>query len=70
MQKVRGRISAFLGFTGLFHFSFSVPLRYFLYRSNSSFSVAHTKGEKWFVYRSSLCVWGYLYWVVVFVRVG
>lgn len=31
MQKVRVLISAFLGFTGLFHFSFSIPLRYFLY---------------------------------------
>lgn len=37
MQKVRGIISAFLGFTGLFHFSFSVPLRYFLYRSTGPF---------------------------------
>lgn len=33
MQKVRGCVSAFLGFTGLFHFSFSFPLRYFLYRA-------------------------------------
>lgn len=30
MQKVQVRISASSGFTGLFHFSFSVPLRYFL----------------------------------------
>lgn len=33
MQKVRGLISAFLDFTELFHFSFSFPLRYFLYRA-------------------------------------
>jgi len=48
MQKVRGKISAFLGFTGLFHFSFSVPLRYFLYCSSGFFSVARTWMEKWF----------------------
>lgn len=29
MQKVRGLVSAFYGFTGLFHISFSVPSRYF-----------------------------------------
>lgn len=33
MQKVRVLVSAFLCFTGLFHFSFSVPLRYFVYSS-------------------------------------
>lgn len=30
MQKVRGRVSAFLGLYWVFHFSFSVPLRYCL----------------------------------------
>lgn len=33
MQKVQGLIFAFLNFTELFHFSFSVPLRYYFYCS-------------------------------------
>uniref|UniRef100_A0A0E9VHX4 Uncharacterized protein n=1 Tax=Anguilla anguilla TaxID=7936 RepID=A0A0E9VHX4_ANGAN len=31
MQKVRVLVSAFFCFMGLFHFSFSFPLRYFFY---------------------------------------
>lgn len=48
MQKVRGLISAFLGFNGLFHLSFSFPLRYFFYGSENAFSVARTKAGEWF----------------------
>ena len=50
MQKVRGEISAFLGLTGLFHFSFSVPLRYFLYRSIVPFLSPILRGKNGLVW--------------------
>uniref|UniRef100_A0A0E9VCK0 Uncharacterized protein n=1 Tax=Anguilla anguilla TaxID=7936 RepID=A0A0E9VCK0_ANGAN len=42
MQKVRVLVSAFFLY-GLFHFSFSFPLRYFFYCAiSSSFSITYT----------------------------
>lgn len=49
MQKVRGLVSAFLCFNNLFHFSFSVPLRYFFCSfSKVAFSVSRTWAVKCF----------------------
>ena len=54
MQKVRGLVSALWGFNDLFHFSFSVPLRYFFYSFKCAFSVSHTWAVKCF----NLSCWG------------
>lgn len=48
MQKVRGLISALLCFNDLFHFSFSVPLRYFIYCFIIAFSVTRTRAVECF----------------------
>ncbi len=45
MQKVRDLISAFMGLTELFHFSFSVPLRYFFCHSWCPFLSPILRGE-------------------------
>lgn len=60
MQKVRGLISAFLYFTGLFHYSFSVPLRYFFYSSVCPFlsPVLRWKNDLVSVFG---CVFGVIY---------
>ena len=45
MQKVRALSSASLSFTGLFHLSFSFPLRYFFYCSKFPFLSPGLRGE-------------------------
>lgn len=54
MQKVRGLISACLYLTGLFHFFFSVPLRYFFYSSNVPFLSPILGGKNGLFFRLSI----------------
>uniref|UniRef100_A0A0E9UNU2 Uncharacterized protein n=1 Tax=Anguilla anguilla TaxID=7936 RepID=A0A0E9UNU2_ANGAN len=51
MQKVRVLVSAFFVLYGLFHFSFSFPLRYFFYCAISlSFSINAEYGGRMFYF--------------------
>ena len=54
MQKVQGYISAFFGLLDLFQFSFSVPLRYFLYSSIDLFLSPILEGENGLFYTTRL----------------